>query len=156
MRRRKSKQGELWVTTEEITKPASHPFCAKVNAVLDECKFDRKAEQLCQRFYRPDANADALNSGRGVSRTGIKMPFSICDFNFDLLRFISNAWRSSQIKRLTRLCLIAMLSFHGTPTVSGVVSPGSGSERAGFGKSTRASTAITRRNHPAVDNSTGL
>ena len=105
---------------------------------------------------RPDANADALNSGRGVSRTGIKMPFSICDFNFDLLRFISNAWRSSQIKRLTRLCLIAMLSFHGTPTVSGVVSPGSGSERAGFGKSTRASTAITRRNHPAVDNSTGL
>jgi hypothetical protein len=28
MGRRKSKQSELWVTTEEITKPASHPFYA--------------------------------------------------------------------------------------------------------------------------------
>jgi len=49
MGRKKSKQSELWVTTEEITKPASHPFYAKVNEVLDECKFDRKAEQLSER-----------------------------------------------------------------------------------------------------------
>jgi hypothetical protein len=36
MGRRKSKQRELWVTTTEITRPASHPFYAKVNEVLDE------------------------------------------------------------------------------------------------------------------------
>jgi len=63
MGRKKSKQSELWVTTDEITKPASHPFYAKVNAVLDECKFDRKAEQLCQRFYKPVKGRPSITPG---------------------------------------------------------------------------------------------
>ncbi len=63
MGRRKSKQSELWVTTEEITKPASHPFYAKVNEVLDECKFDRKAEQPCQRFYKPAKGRPSITPG---------------------------------------------------------------------------------------------
>jgi len=63
MGRKKSKQSELWVTTEEITKPASHPFYAKVNEVLDECKFDRKAEQLCQRFYKPLKGRPSITPG---------------------------------------------------------------------------------------------
>jgi hypothetical protein len=44
--RKESKQSELWVTTREITKPASRPFSEKLSEVLDECQFDRKAEQL--------------------------------------------------------------------------------------------------------------
>ena len=40
MGRRKPKQDALWVTTEEITRPASHPFYAKLNEILDECRFD--------------------------------------------------------------------------------------------------------------------
>jgi transposase len=63
MGRRKSKQSELWVTTEEITKPASHPFYAKVNAVLDECRFDLKAEQLCKRFYKPVKGRPSITPG---------------------------------------------------------------------------------------------
>ena len=63
MGRKKSKQSELWVTTEEITKPASHPFYAKVNEVLDECKFDRKAEQLCERFYKPVKGRPSITPG---------------------------------------------------------------------------------------------
>ena len=63
MGRRKSKQSALWVTTEEITKPASHPFYARVNEVLEECRFDRKVEQLCQRFYRPVKGRPSIAPG---------------------------------------------------------------------------------------------
>ena len=63
MGRKKSKQSELWVTTEEITKPASHPFYTKVNAVLDECRFDLKAEQLCKRFYKPVKGRPSITPG---------------------------------------------------------------------------------------------
>jgi transposase len=63
MGRKKSKQSELWVTAEEITKPASHPFYAKVNEVLEECKFDRKVEQLCERFYKPVKGRPSIAPG---------------------------------------------------------------------------------------------
>src|ERR1035437_6448430 len=63
MGRRKSKQSELWVTAEEIAKPTSHPFYAKVNEVLDECKFDRKVEQLCERFYKPVKGRPSITPG---------------------------------------------------------------------------------------------
>lgn len=53
MGRRKAKQQELWVSTQEIARPASHPFYEKVNQVLEEQKFDRKVEHLCQRYYKP-------------------------------------------------------------------------------------------------------
>ena len=63
MGRRKSKQSELWVTAEEIAKPTSHPFYAKVNEVLDECQFDRKVEQLCERFYKPVKGRPSITPG---------------------------------------------------------------------------------------------
>ena len=63
MGRQKSKQSELLVTTDEISKPASHPFYAKVGEVLDECKFDRKVEQLCQRFYKPVKGRPSITPG---------------------------------------------------------------------------------------------
>ena len=49
-----------------------------------------------------------------------------------------------------------MLAFHGTLAVSVVVWPGPGSERADAAASAWASTAITKWNGSAVDNSTGL
>jgi len=53
MGRRKPKQQDLWLSTQEIVKPASHPFYVKVNEVLHEKGFDRKVEQLCKRYYKP-------------------------------------------------------------------------------------------------------
>jgi len=53
MGRRKPKQRELWVSTQEIARPASHPFYRRVNQVLEAKGFDGKVEHLCQRFYRP-------------------------------------------------------------------------------------------------------
>lgn len=63
MGRRKPKQQGLWVSTEEIAKPASHPFYAKVNTVLSDNAFDRKVEILCQRFYKPVLGRPSMAPG---------------------------------------------------------------------------------------------
>jgi len=63
MGKRKPKQQGLWVNAEEIAKPASHPFYAKVNEVLNKHKFDRKVEHLCQRFYKPVKGRPSLAPG---------------------------------------------------------------------------------------------
>lgn len=63
MGRRKAKQQGLWVSTEEIAKPAAHPFYSRVNEVLDEAGFDRKVEQLCQRFYKPVMGRPSMAPG---------------------------------------------------------------------------------------------
>ena len=63
MRRRKSKPAALWVTTEEITRPASHPFYAKLNEVFDECRFDERVEHVCEHFYKPVKGRPSIAPG---------------------------------------------------------------------------------------------
>jgi len=63
MGKRKAKQAELWVSTSEIPKAASHPFYAKVNEVLEERKLDRRLEHLCRRFYKPVLGRPSMAPG---------------------------------------------------------------------------------------------
>jgi transposase len=63
MGRRKPKQQDLWLSTQEIVKPASHPFYVKVNEVLHEKGFDRKVEQLCKRYYKPVMGRPSMAPG---------------------------------------------------------------------------------------------
>lgn len=46
------RQAEMWVATDQIARPAGHPFYAKLNTVLREEEFDRQLEALCGPFYR--------------------------------------------------------------------------------------------------------
>jgi hypothetical protein len=39
-RQQRQRQGELWVATATLARPASHPFYDRLNRVLDECQFD--------------------------------------------------------------------------------------------------------------------
>jgi transposase len=48
---------------DEIAKPASHPFYAKVNEVLGVHGFDRKVEHLGKRFYKPVKGQPSLAPG---------------------------------------------------------------------------------------------
>lgn len=61
---KKSKRSKLWLTTEEITKPASHPFYARVNEVQEECQFDRKVEQVLRAFPQAGEGSPKHRAGR--------------------------------------------------------------------------------------------
>ena len=63
MGKRKAKQADLWVSTSEIPKAASHPFYAKVNEVLERHKVDRRLEHLCRRFYKPILGRPSMAPG---------------------------------------------------------------------------------------------
>lgn len=63
MGKRKAKQRELWVSTNEIPKAASHPFYAKVNEVLERHQVDRRLEHLCRRFYKPTFGRPSISPG---------------------------------------------------------------------------------------------
>ncbi len=63
MGKRKAKQQDLWVSTSEIPKAASHPFYAKVNEVLERYQVDRRLEHLCRRFYKPTFGRPSISPG---------------------------------------------------------------------------------------------
>ena len=51
MGKRKSRQESLFVTTDQLTPSAGHPFYQKLNALLAEADFDRWAERRCVEYY---------------------------------------------------------------------------------------------------------
>jgi transposase len=63
MGKRKPKQADLWISTQEIPKAASHPFYAKVNEILERNKVDKRLEHLCARFYKPVMGRPSMAPG---------------------------------------------------------------------------------------------
>ena len=55
--RRHAKQASMWVTTKDLRRTAGHPFCARLNQILDKHDFDEYVEELCQRFYADEVVA---------------------------------------------------------------------------------------------------
>lgn len=52
MRRRTgTKQGELWIATQDLAHSPGNPFYDRLNTVLAECGFDRMVEDLCEKHY---------------------------------------------------------------------------------------------------------
>src|SRR6202049_5007441 len=56
-RRRRQRQGRLWISHSERAKGPGHPFYERVNELLETERFDEFAEKECARFY-------AENNGR--------------------------------------------------------------------------------------------
>ena len=50
-RRRKERQGQLWVEAQRMSKGPGHPFYGRLNQVLSTSGFDLYVEQVCKRFY---------------------------------------------------------------------------------------------------------
>ena len=50
-RRKRSRQGELWIATQDVPQTAGHPFYQKLNQLLAEAEFDDYVEFLCGPFY---------------------------------------------------------------------------------------------------------
>ena len=49
--RRGEREQAMWVATSALPRSAGHPFYTRLNAVLQEAKFDRFAEAKCARYY---------------------------------------------------------------------------------------------------------
>ncbi len=52
--RREGIQGPMWVAYNEITRGPGHRFYEKLNDLLREAGFDRKAEDLCAAYFNAD------------------------------------------------------------------------------------------------------
>lgn len=51
-RRKRERQQDLWIAAKEIMEAPGNAFYDRLNAILDEHKFDQKVELLCRRFYK--------------------------------------------------------------------------------------------------------
>ncbi|HEX7785514.1 MAG TPA: transposase [Methylomirabilota bacterium] len=50
-KRKRRRQGELWVESSALAKGPGHPFYRRLNQILDEAGFDGFVETECSRFY---------------------------------------------------------------------------------------------------------
>jgi transposase len=64
MGKRTSEQAPIWVAAAELPVSPSHPFYARLNAILDEAGFDRFAEAQCREFDAPTMGRPSLPPGR--------------------------------------------------------------------------------------------
>ena len=56
-------QAPLWVVTSDLPKAPSHPFYARLNALLDASGFDAFVEKKCRRFYAKIMGRPSLAPG---------------------------------------------------------------------------------------------
>jgi len=66
MGRREASQGSMWIAQNEIQRGAGHRFYEKLNELLREAGFDRKAEQLCAPYFDPDHTPGRRSIAPGV------------------------------------------------------------------------------------------
>lgn len=50
-RRKRRRQGRLWIEAERLAEGPAHPFYRRLNEVLDKEGFDDFVEAVCERFY---------------------------------------------------------------------------------------------------------
>jgi transposase len=51
-RKRRERQQSLWIASQEVVESPRNAFYDRLNAILDEHKFDGKVETVCRKFYK--------------------------------------------------------------------------------------------------------
>src|SRR5215203_5819828 len=62
-RRKRRRQHDLWVSVADLPTTAAHPFYRRLNAMLDEQKFDEFVERACRSFYAETMGRPSLTPG---------------------------------------------------------------------------------------------
>jgi transposase len=62
-RRKRRRQHGLWISAADLPTTAAHPFYRRVNALLDEQKFDEFVEGACRSFYAETIGRPSLTPG---------------------------------------------------------------------------------------------
>jgi transposase len=63
-RKRRARQGSMWVATQDLPQSAAHPFYRRLNRVLDKAQFDAFVEGACATFYAEVMGRPSLAPGR--------------------------------------------------------------------------------------------
>ncbi len=102
MRRRTgTKQGELWIATQDLAASPGNPFYDRLNTVLAECGFDRMVEDLCEQHY-------SKTHGRPSIAPSIYMRMLMIGYFEGLDSERGIAWRCSDsmsLRRFLGFCL---------------------------------------------------
>jgi transposase len=62
-RRKRRRQHGLWISAADLPTTAAHPFYRRLNALLDEQKFDEFVEEACRSFYAETMGRPSLTPG---------------------------------------------------------------------------------------------
>ena len=62
-RRKRRRQHDLWISSGDLPTTAAHPFYRRLNALLDEQKFDEFVEGACRSFYAETMGRPSLAPG---------------------------------------------------------------------------------------------
>ena len=63
-RRGRTRQATMWVPTADLPKSAGHPFCERLNRMLDEAGFNAFVEAQWASFYADGLGRPSLAPGR--------------------------------------------------------------------------------------------
>jgi transposase len=63
-RRRRPRQGTVWIATSDLPTTAAHPFYERLNQILDDAGFDAHVETRCASFYAATMGRPSLAPGR--------------------------------------------------------------------------------------------
>jgi len=62
-RRQRERQQDLWIASSEVVQTPGNAFYDRLNAILDEHKFDRRVEHLCRKFYTSQYGRPSMTPG---------------------------------------------------------------------------------------------
>ena len=62
-RKKRERQGDLWVVSSEVVSAPGHAFYERLNQVLWEHKFDHNVEHLCERYYKGRLGRPSITPG---------------------------------------------------------------------------------------------
>jgi transposase len=62
-RRQRERQQDLWIATGDVVQTPGNAFYDRLNAILDEHRFDRRLEHLCRKFYKGPFGRPSMTPG---------------------------------------------------------------------------------------------
>src|SRR5947209_14099489 len=62
-RKQRERQKDLWIATSDVVQTPGNAFYDRLNAILDEHKFDSRVEHLCRKYYKKQYGRPSLAPG---------------------------------------------------------------------------------------------
>lgn len=61
--RKRERQQDLWIATSDVVETPGNAFYDRLNAILEEHKFDRRVEYVCRKYYKSQYGRPSMAPG---------------------------------------------------------------------------------------------